>query len=315
MEAINVYEPPKLVREEFVMWKQRMKDFLFVFDAALWRSITNGPYVPTNVYSGTGTAVPKHESSYTLEDVKKMDVDRKAHAILTRALSNEIYKGLIHCKSAKELWDSLCEQYEETPDIICKRTQLVIQQYEQFGYISGESMTQQFERFMSLVSELKFYGKYYENDCLVNKFMRSLPSCWRTYTEVIGNYKDLTKMTLTQLHGHLKTYELELNLDNKISQGGVQVEEAHAAGGPQYFTVEDLEQFDPEYLELMDIQYQQVMLKLRIKRYNERTGKSIDSSPLTMLRFGFDKSKARCKSCQKTGHFARECKSTVAASA
>ncbi|XP_076930322.1 enhancer of mRNA-decapping protein 4-like [Bidens hawaiensis] len=97
---------PKLARDqEFVTRKKQMKDFLTVSDPALWRSITDGPYVPMTDYG-----IPKDPSNYTEEDIKRMDLDRKAHAILTTALTNTIYEGLLHCdQSAKELWDSLCK--------------------------------------------------------------------------------------------------------------------------------------------------------------------------------------------------------------
>ncbi|KAJ0801520.1 putative RNA-directed DNA polymerase [Helianthus annuus] len=300
MKTINVYEPPKLVRNEFTMWKQRMKDFLNIFDAALWSSIRDGPHVPKMNLT--------HD-----ENMKRIDFDEKAHAILAMALSDDIYRGLLHCKSAKELWDSICGEYEESPDVLANRAQLLIQQYEMFGYVCGESMTQQFERFVSLVSELKFRGVIYDNECLVNKFMRSLPDRWSTYTMVIRESKDLTKMTLTQLHGLLETYELELNKDKKISQGSTQVDDDTPS--PQTFILfeenllfEDLEQFHPDDLEEMDLKYQMAMLNLRRKRFIERTGRDIVGN----LTSEYIKSRATCCKCQKIGHFARECKSPVA---
>ncbi|XP_076930321.1 uncharacterized protein LOC143595068 [Bidens hawaiensis] len=270
MYNIRLHAPPILFRNEFMMWKLRMRNYLYWVDYALWRSIIDGPYVPTT--DNGGVAIPKEPSDYSDEDTKRIHADIKAHAILTMALPDVIFRGVMNCKSAKELWESLCKRYEDPPGVFKSKKGLLIRQYELFDYISGESMTQQFERFMLLVSALKFYGEYYENEVLLNKFMRSLPSHWRMYTMVMRNNKDFKKMTLIQLHGHLRTYELELNQGNKISQVGI--------SSP---TIDDLE---------------------------ERSGRSIDGNSLTM-RFVVDKSKDACYKCQKTGHFARECSSDL----
>ena len=95
--------------------------------------------------------------------------------MLAMTLPNEIYSGLLHCDSAKELWDSLKEQFGGTDEGIANTREILAQQYETFTHISGETFTQQFERFSSLIYELKLAGQSYTNSSMLHIFLRSVP--------------------------------------------------------------------------------------------------------------------------------------------
>ena len=51
---------------------------------------------------------------------------------------------------------------------------------------------------------------------------------------------------------------------------------------------------------------QVAMITARIKKFMNKTGRGIDFKAKQGI--AFDKSKIECFNCQKTGHFARECK-------
>ena len=69
---------------------------------------------------------------------------------------------------------------------------------------------------------------------------------------------------------------------------------------------EDLLQIDEDDLEDIDIRWQVVMITARIKKFMKKTGRDIDFKPKQGITF--DNSKIECFNCQRTGHFARECK-------
>ncbi|KAD3066845.1 hypothetical protein E3N88_34725 [Mikania micrantha] len=77
-----------------------------------WRSIMMGPHKPMVLETKTGILVPKEPQNYSEEDYQKLEVDAKAHDQLAMALPNEIYSGLLHHGSAKDLWDALKEQHD-----------------------------------------------------------------------------------------------------------------------------------------------------------------------------------------------------------
>ncbi|KAI3732799.1 hypothetical protein L1987_64008 [Smallanthus sonchifolius] len=49
-----------------------------------------------------------------------------------------------------------------------------------------------------------------ENEDILKKFIRSLPSCWTLYTVSIRKTENLKTLQMTELFGMLKTYELEM---------------------------------------------------------------------------------------------------------
>ena len=69
---------------------------------------------------------------------------------------------------------------------------------------------------------------------------------------------------------------------------------------------DDLDQIDPDELEIMDLRWMVAMVATRIKRFTRRTEQELDFDGTEPI--GFDRSKVECYNCRKRGYFARECK-------
>nr|GEX89618.1 hypothetical protein [Tanacetum cinerariifolium] len=69
---------------------------------------------------------------------------------------------------------------------------------------------------------------------------------------------------------------------------------------------DDLQQIDADDLEEMDLKWQMAMLTMRAKRFLNKTGRKVGANGSETI--GFDKTKVKCYSCHKRGHFVRECK-------
>jgi len=184
-----------------------------------------GPHKPMVMDIETRIEVPKDPKNYSEEDFQKFELDAKAFAVLAMAIPNEIYSGLLHCNNAKELWDALKEQFGGTAEVIANTREILAQQYETFSFINGESLTQQFERFSSLISELKLAGQTYPNGSMLHRFLRSLPEKWETYSIVLRTSPDFESLSLTKLHGLLLTFEREINQKKKLQSSGKTADE------------------------------------------------------------------------------------------
>nr|GEW19977.1 ribonuclease H-like domain-containing protein [Tanacetum cinerariifolium] len=141
------------------------------------------------------------------------------------------------------------------------------------------------KRLQKLISQLEILGESLSQKDINLKFLRSLPSEWRTHTLIWRNKADLEDQSLDDLFNNLKIYEAESNspqLDNN-----------------------DLKQIDAGDLEEMDLKWQMAMLTMRARRFLQRTGRNLGANGTTSI--GFDMSKVECYKCHKRGHFTREC--------
>ena len=115
----SLFKPPMLKRNEYNIWERRMSHTLAQQNTGCWRSVVFGPHVPmVPSAEDVKKSVPKPTENYTELDFQKFELDTKAFSIIASALPNEIYAGLLHCNSAKELWDALKEQSGGTEEVI-----------------------------------------------------------------------------------------------------------------------------------------------------------------------------------------------------
>nr|GEW56024.1 retrovirus-related Pol polyprotein from transposon 17.6 [Tanacetum cinerariifolium] len=93
---------------------------------------------------------------------------------------------------------------------------LLAQQYEQFIISKDESIDSAFARFNTIITSLKALNEGYFSKNYVRKFLRALHPKWRAKVTVIEESKDLTSLSLDELIGNLKVYEMIIKKDFEI---------------------------------------------------------------------------------------------------
>ncbi|KAK9073355.1 hypothetical protein SSX86_007679 [Deinandra increscens subsp. villosa] len=217
-------KPPMFTPDDFGTWKLRMEGFVRILDRRIWKSFTEGPYSP--MVSSTDDAevkIPKPLDKYVESDHIAVEFDHKAYWTLQAALLYSILSGFKGYKTAFDLWNALSEMYEGTSEVKENKKDVLKQKYENFIFKSGESMTNQYLRFVSLLDELQKVDVKLDQVDVNRKFLCSLPSVWTVYTVSIRECKNLKKMRLSELHGILSAYEMELNLKQTSSSEATQL--------------------------------------------------------------------------------------------
>ena len=87
---------------------------------------------------------------------------------------------------------------------------MLIQEYEHFEAKTDESLTEVYDRFLSLLNELSLVGKVYDFEDSNTKFLRDLSEDWDTQTSIIRHQYDLNEISLDEIYGMLKTHDMEL---------------------------------------------------------------------------------------------------------
>ncbi|GJS40692.1 retrovirus-related pol polyprotein from transposon TNT 1-94 [Tanacetum coccineum] len=99
----------------------------------------------------------------------------------------------------------------------------MVQQYEQFVNSEDESIDSAFDRFNTIITSLKALGEGYSSKNYVRKFLRDLHPKWRSKVTTIEESKDLTSLSLDELIGNLKVYEIIIKKHSKIVKAKVEM--------------------------------------------------------------------------------------------
>ncbi|GJV48226.1 hypothetical protein Tco_1438438 [Tanacetum coccineum] len=123
------------------------------------------------------------------------------------------------CKIAKEFWDTLLITHQGNSQVKINKIDLLVQQYEQFTILEEESIDNRFARFNTIITSLKALNEGFSSKNYVRKFLRVLHPKWRANVMAIEESKDLTSLSLDELIGNLKVYEVIIKKDSEIVKG------------------------------------------------------------------------------------------------
>ncbi|XP_074342462.1 uncharacterized protein LOC141680027 [Apium graveolens] len=129
--------------------------------------------------------VIKEKSKWSDPEKAAVLKDAKVWNILHNSWDNVMSNRGTSCKTAKEIWDSLETQCQGTMAIKKNKRDVLVQEYEQFDINVNESITDIYDRFLTLLNDLSLVGKEYERDDSNTKFLRALPQDWDTQASII----------------------------------------------------------------------------------------------------------------------------------
>jgi len=203
---------PVCTKNNFAMWKERVKFFMEAVYPMIFSIVENGPYIPTIPSTIDPTKlVPKKLMDLNKDEIALVSLDKKAKNIIVSAVDDSMLQNLIHCNSAKEMWQSLIILMEGTEEVRDDRRSLLNQKYEAFRQNPKEAIIDTFENFFKIVNGLRVYGRVFTNGELNDKFLRSLTKDWDNKVCAIREFGRLAETDPQNLFGKLMSYELQIN--------------------------------------------------------------------------------------------------------
>nr|GEW08974.1 DUF4219 domain-containing protein/UBN2 domain-containing protein [Tanacetum cinerariifolium] len=161
--------------------------------------------------------VPSEKQNDDLK--KKLAKSNEAKMVIYNALSRKEYERIFICKIAKKNWDTLLITHQDNSQVKDNKIDLFVQQYEQFTIPEEESTDNAFARFSTIITSLKALYEDFSSKNYVRKFLRALHPKWREKVTAIEESKDLTSLSLDELIGNLKVYEVIIKKDSKMVKG------------------------------------------------------------------------------------------------
>ncbi|GJR69540.1 zf-CCHC domain-containing protein [Tanacetum coccineum] len=197
IEGQSMQRPPLFESDGFIYWKNRFETYVKSKDLDLWHVIIYGDFPPTqnNLETKNDEIVPFDKQS---DDLKKR-----------LAKNNEV----------KMIWETLLITHQGNSQVKYNKIDLLVQQYEQFTISEEESIDNAFARFNTIIASLKALDEGFSSKNYVRKFLRELHPKWRAKVTTIEESKDLTSLSLDELIGNLKVYEVIIKKDSEIVKG------------------------------------------------------------------------------------------------
>nr|GEV62705.1 hypothetical protein [Tanacetum cinerariifolium] len=141
----------------------------------------------------------------------------KARGTLLMALPDKHQLNFNIHKDAKTLMEAIEKRFGGNKETKKVQKTLLKQQYENFTGSSSESLDQIHDRLQKLISQLEVLEESLSQEDINLKFLRSLPTEWRTHTLIWRNKTDLEEQSLDDLFNCLKIYEAEVKSSSSAS--------------------------------------------------------------------------------------------------
>nr|GEY36792.1 putative ribonuclease H-like domain-containing protein [Tanacetum cinerariifolium] len=169
--------------------------------------ILNGDSLaPTRVIEGVVQPVAPTPAEQRLARKNEL----KARGTLLMALPDKHQLNFNIHKDAKTLMEAIKKRFGGNNETKKVQKTLLKQQYEKFIGLSFESLDQIHYKLQKLISQLEILGESLSQEDINLKFLRSLPTEWRTHTLNWRNKTDLEDQSLDDLFNSLKIYEAEV---------------------------------------------------------------------------------------------------------
>ncbi|GJS94980.1 zf-CCHC domain-containing protein [Tanacetum coccineum] len=191
LEGQSMQRPPLFESDGFIYWKNRFETYVKSKDLDLWHIITYGDFPPVqnNPETKKDEIVPFDKQSDDLK--KKLAKNNEAKMVIYNALPRKEYERIFMCKTAKEIWDTLLITHQGNSQVKDNKIDLLVQQYEQFTIPEEESIDNGFARFYTIITSLK----------------------------ALEESKELTSLSLDELIGNLKVYEVIIKKYSEMVKG------------------------------------------------------------------------------------------------
>jgi hypothetical protein len=197
-------EIPLFDGNNYAYWRNITQIYLTYLGVDIWLLVVNGYKVP--------------KTTPTDPDEKKlMRCDANTWHIILGGLTPAIASKVMNCSTTKEVWDKLKNVYEGEPKVKQFKLQRHRALFENMKMDEKEDIATYILKVDEVVNSIRGLGEEINESLVVHKVLRSLPARYDAKVSAIEENRDLTKMTMDELHGSLIEYEMIACIENEQS--------------------------------------------------------------------------------------------------
>lgn len=163
-----------------------------------------------------GQQVSKERNEFTADNLIALRKNVKDKNILVCGSGPNEYNRISNCSTAKQIWDSLTNAHERTSQVKRFTVSMLFTEYETLKMKDNEQLQDMITRLATVINELTSLGKILTIEEQMYKVLRILPKAkLDVKVTAIREAKDITTMTLDEMVGNLRTYEMNMKDQKK----------------------------------------------------------------------------------------------------
>ncbi|GJU19954.1 hypothetical protein Tco_1153296 [Tanacetum coccineum] len=166
----------------------------------------NGPVSVSTYTNGVIKVLPPK----TAEEILARERERKARTTLLMALPEDHLAKFYKMTDAKEMWDAIKSRFCGNDESKKMQKYILKQQFEGFSVSNSEGLHKGYDRFQSLLSQLKIHGAGVSTEDSNQKFLRSLPFSWSQVSLVMRTKPRVDSLSFDDLYNNLKVFESDV---------------------------------------------------------------------------------------------------------
>ena len=147
---------------------------------------------------------------------RKFVQNSKAMCAILGGLIRTDFVKVMHCKSAKQIWDKLKKVYEGDDKVKKAKLQTNRRRFEQLTMKEEEGIAGYLQRVDEVVNTMRELGEVIEESKVVEKVLKPLATRFDSKVSAIEEIKDLETLNTDALHGILIAYEMRTEPDNLV---------------------------------------------------------------------------------------------------
>jgi hypothetical protein len=179
------------------------------------------------------------------------------------------------CNTAKEVWDKLKNIYEGDPKVKLVKLQRHREKFENLKMNEKEDIATYLLRVDEVVNAIRGLCEDIDESLVVQKALRSLLLKYDAKVSAIEETRDLTKMTMDELHGSLMAYEMRTGTESDQTNNEATFKAIKKTKDKDNDLDEEIENF--------------------VRRFQKGSGRYKGKSPL------------KCFNCGRIGHIVENC--------
>ncbi|KAL3820174.1 hypothetical protein ACJIZ3_006080 [Penstemon smallii] len=311
---------PHIAGMSFEDWKIRMEIFLAAYNDNMYTCIIKGPFKFTKTIKvdDVDITVEKDLNEMTAEEIKLFNLDKVGRFIMTKALDNDRFDKVKHCKTAKEMWDKVRDMREGNDAIKEHQLSVALEKLDNFKMKSAETIDQMDTRFTRTLNEVLKLGKTFTDKEITVRVLKALPPKINMKVTAMEESRDLGKISLTELFSVLKAYEYKLpRMGVEETSTSSPIAALVAAENPRRTahksqevdssdeaTILNKKEYTAGDVALLMNNFKKFYKRKMKNKYNNASTSNPNSSSHDKDSY---KSKMMCYNCRKLGHFIRDC--------